>query len=101
MQFPKRPIEFSHQYDDIYAFIPEGDKLPTGLQAFLEPALQQLMEAITPVMTEPEDPVQLVETVRENKMGFTDQQLKAAKVVRNMVHSVGFPTYDNPSRTAQ
>src|SRR6056297_3221525 len=46
-------------------------------------------------MTEPEDPVQLVETVRENKMGFTDRQLKLAKVVRNMVHSVGFPTYED------
>ena len=74
VEFPMGPIEFSHQYNDIYAFIPKGDELPMGLQDSLEPALQQLMEAlsIAPVMTEPEDPVQLVEMVQENKMGFTD-----------------------------
>ena len=37
----------------------------------------------------------IIETVRENRVGFTDRQYNRAKIARELYHNVGSPTVDN------
>lgn len=68
---PKKEIKFYRVSENIYAFDPKNKN------------------------TKPHIEVSFLETLEENKMFYTERQLKRARVARRMMHAIGHPSLDD------